>query len=434
MGKSGYGNIINEISLQQKLDHQLLIHDFVKEVLEQNTVNDILWTICKNVISKLGLEDCVIYLVDEQHGTLVQKAAYGPKNPVAQEILSEIIVPLGEGVVGTVGKTGIAEIVNDTSKDNRYIIDDAIRLSEIAVPIINKGKVIGVIDSENSAKDFYTDYHLQMLETIASLCSTRISYSLLNDEVHVYKNELEVIVEERTKELKKTIQKLQISNDNLERYAYVVSHDLKSPLNTISAFVGLIDQGEENLKPKSREFVSIIKQTTERMSTLLSELLEVSLEGKDNDLASCLKLNSILDTVLKNLEFEMSERDVAVEIANDLPQVNGLESHFIQLFQNILSNSIKYSLPEEKLKIAISSDSTDTGNRISIRDNGIGIEKQFEESIFNLGERNIEDDNGKGIGLHTCKRIVEHYKGKIKATSHGLNKGLTINIELPFKA
>ncbi len=430
MAASDFGYKDELKNLQQKLDHQLLIHDFVKDLLKQNSVDDILWTICKNVISKLGLEDCVIYLLDEKHGTFIQKAAYGPKNPVAQEIVSPIIVPIGEGVVGTVGKTGIAEIINDTTLDKRYIVDDAYRLSELAVPIINDMKVIGVIDSEHSTKNFYTEYHLQMLETISSLCASQIANALLHEEINLYKNELECIVDQRTEELNESIKKLEASNDHLERYAYVVSHDLKSPLNTIAAFVGLIESAEPNLGEKSKGFIEIIQTTTARMNSLLKDVLQASLKT-NTSLELALDLNDVLHAVIQNLEYEINSRQVEIVLKDKLPRIKALEAHFVQMFQNILSNSIKYSHPDQIPKIEITVDTDNFNHRILFRDYGIGIESEFEDSIFNLGERNIDDHNGSGVGLHTCKRIAEHYKGSIKAHSHGIGKGLTICIELP---
>lgn len=418
-------------SLQEKLNHQLLIHDFVKEVLKHDTVNDILWTICNNVISKLGLEDCVIYLTDHKRQLLVQKAAFGPKSPQDQEIVDQIAIPLGEGVVGSVAMTGVAEIVKDTSIDPRYIVDDAFRLSEIAVPIINEGKVIGVIDSEHSSKNFYNDFHLQMLSTIASLCASRIAYAQIHEEVLLYKNKLEIIVEERTKKLKDSVEQLKISNDNLERYAYVVSHDLKSPLQTISAFSELIEMNEKELSDKGKQYLGIIKQTSGRMNTLLVELLNSFLSSDENKNDNLLDLNQVFAKVLENLKLEIDAKKAIVQLLNPLPEFKGLESHFIQLFQNIISNSIKYSSENEIPEIIVSVETITSGTQIRIRDNGIGIDKEFEKTIFNLGERSTDKYEGRGIGLDTCKHIIDHYKGDISAVSHGLGKGMTICIDLP---
>ena len=166
------------------------IEYFGNSSYEHSSVEDILWDISRNCISRLGFEDCVIYLADEEKKILVQKAAYGPKSPKPFEIANPIEIPFGKGIVGNVAQTGKALIVNDTTKDSRYIVDDESRLSEITVPIIHEEKVIGIIDSEHSKKHFFTKQHLQALQTIASLCSTKISRAMAMDAMKKSKLEL----------------------------------------------------------------------------------------------------------------------------------------------------------------------------------------------------------------------------------------------------
>jgi ligand-binding sensor domain-containing protein/putative methionine-R-sulfoxide reductase with GAF domain len=166
---------IRSNAFQYQLEIQQVINYFTTSMNKFVTVDDMLWDVARNCISKLAFEDCVIYLVDEERNVLQQKAAWGPKTTEENKIVNPIEIPVGKGIVGTVALTGKAEKINDTSKDPRYIIDDAARSSEITVPIYDGDKVIGVIDSEHSEKDFYTERHLQILTTIASHCGARIS-------------------------------------------------------------------------------------------------------------------------------------------------------------------------------------------------------------------------------------------------------------------
>lgn len=138
------------------------------------TIEEVIWEITKNVIYRLGFEDCVIYLFDSKTNKLVQKAASGIKNPSGNVIYNQIAIPLGKGIVGTVAKTKEPLIVRDTSQDSRYIIDDKVRSSEICVPIVINDKLFGVIDSEHPDKDYYTEAHLHILTIISSLCAQRI--------------------------------------------------------------------------------------------------------------------------------------------------------------------------------------------------------------------------------------------------------------------
>ena len=125
-----------------------IINQFAISLLQQNSLDDLLWSMASNIGELLGFEDCVIYLLDDDQ--LIQKAAYGVKNPESRKIKNQIKIQLGEGIVGSVGLNARMEYVPDLSKDSRYIKDEFNGCSELAVPLLYEAKVIGVLDSESS--------------------------------------------------------------------------------------------------------------------------------------------------------------------------------------------------------------------------------------------------------------------------------------------
>lgn len=159
---------------QYQLEIEQVINYFASSIHEQDNIDDMLWDVAKNCISKLGFEDCVIYLKDGGNDVLLQKAAWGPKTTDENKIVNPITIPIGKGIVGSVALNNKAEVINDTTVDARYIVDDAKRLSEICVPISIGNEVLGVLDSEHSRKNFYTQGHLKILTTVASLLANRI--------------------------------------------------------------------------------------------------------------------------------------------------------------------------------------------------------------------------------------------------------------------
>ena len=163
--------------------HSRVIRYFSQSVFRRNSLEDILWDIASNCIRELHFEDCVVYLADHNREILVQKAAYGPKNIDNVHIADPIEIPFGKGFVGSVAMSGTPEICLDCSLDPRYIVDDAIRSSEITIPIIHQGKVLGVIDSEHSEKGFYTQEHLDILMSIAGICSNKIAHTIAAEAV-----------------------------------------------------------------------------------------------------------------------------------------------------------------------------------------------------------------------------------------------------------
>ncbi|GGM95566.1 hypothetical protein GCM10010967_31240 [Dyadobacter beijingensis] len=162
----------------RKKDLDDTIEYFANSVYGDNSVNEICWDIARNCISKLHFEDCVVYLLDKESNMLIQKAAYGPKSPKEYEILNPIEIPVGEGIVGTAASTGLPQIISDTSKDTRYIVDDQARLSELAVPILHEGQVIGVIDSEHPRRNFYNTDHVRAISTIAAISANKITEAM----------------------------------------------------------------------------------------------------------------------------------------------------------------------------------------------------------------------------------------------------------------
>ncbi len=157
-----------------RLDELRAISFFSTSLYMKESVEEVLWAITKNVVHQLGFVDCVIYEFNQKEKLLMQRAAYGQKNPSDTVIYNQIAIPLGQGIVGNVANNRESVLVKDTSKDPRYIVDDENRLSEICVPIIVNDKLFGVIDSEHPRKHFFSERHLHLLTIVAALCAQRI--------------------------------------------------------------------------------------------------------------------------------------------------------------------------------------------------------------------------------------------------------------------
>ncbi|WP_420571575.1 helix-turn-helix domain-containing protein [Kordia sp.] len=147
---------------------------FATSLFDKNKTKEVLWDILENCVSKLQLEDCVLYLLDEKKQVLQQEAAFGNKKDEAFTIHKPKEIPVGKGIVGSVAKTGNYELIKDTSKDKRYIIDDKARLSELSVPIYVDGILKGVLDAEHSQRDFFTENYLYLFQLISKLTEKKL--------------------------------------------------------------------------------------------------------------------------------------------------------------------------------------------------------------------------------------------------------------------
>ncbi|MGD1846478.1 MAG: PAS domain S-box protein [Salibacteraceae bacterium] len=190
-GFSGFVGTVEDISAQRNAEEQMIkseryqriINYFATSLLGKNTLHDILNDLTHNCISNLDFTDCVIYLLDRKSDMLVQKAGFGKKRDQDNRLIGGMNLPVGKGIVGHVAISKKAEIVSDTTLDARYVIDEELRLSEITVPIIYEGELLGVIDSEHEEKNFFNEDHLRVLSTIASLAANKIVRVQMEDQL-----------------------------------------------------------------------------------------------------------------------------------------------------------------------------------------------------------------------------------------------------------
>lgn len=203
------------------------------------------------------------------------------------------------------------------------------------------------------------------------------------------------------------------SNKDLEHFAYVISHDLQEPLRMVSNFTQLLNQRYgDKLDENARDYIKFAVEGSERMFNLINGLLaysKINLRGKEFRMVD---INGVLDEVVKNLRYMIEKKMAAIKIVN-MPALYADRSQMIQLFQNLVSNSIKFS--PDSPKITVNSEEQDEFYLFSVKDEGIGIEEQFFERIFQIFQRidRVEEYEGTGIGLSVCKRIVERHGGRI---------------------
>lgn len=207
---------------------------------------------------------------------------------------------------------------------------------------------------------------------------------------------------------------LEASNADLEQFAYVASHDLQEPLRKVGSFAQLLqEECSGQFSEDANEYVSVVVKGVERMKTLVQDLLEFSRVGRQEHQLSDVDANACLRTALDHLEVAIRESGAVVEHA-ELPPLLANEKQLTQLFQNLVGNAIKYQSGGVP---AIEVGGRDRGEfyEVSVKDNGIGIEPQYYQRVFEVFQRlhNRREYSGTGIGLAICKRIVEHCGGEI---------------------
>lgn len=407
--------IVRDITKQREEQLTLdLVNNTAKSVLGKEDISEIAREISSNIATYLGNNDCVIYIVNKQENNLEQIAAFGEKVNFANE-LEKRVIPLGKGISGCVALTGVSEIIADTSKDHRYIAEATYRFSEITVPIINEGEVIGIIDAEHIDKNYFTQEHKKTIENIANLVSLQLKSAINLRE--------RIKVEQQNKDL---VAELRRSNEELKEYAHIVSHDLKSPLRSISALSTWIRMdNEDKFDENSLQNFNDIDITLEKMENLITDILKfssINSSPKDN-------LEIDLDDLVKKLIHIMYVPDhISINILNKLPVVKGDSTKFEQLFQNLIGNAIKFSNKPNSV-IQIDFEEQDEFYKFSVIDNGIGIEKRHFDKIFKIFQSLKITEDSTGIGLSIVKKIIDIYKGEIWVESE-IEKGTTFHFTI----
>ena len=240
---------------------------------------------------------------------------------------------------------------------------------------------------------------------------------------------------EAQKKLKELVEELKRSNYELQQFTYITSHDLQEPLRSIASFAQLLERRyKDKLDSSADEYIDFIVSGAVRMKEMIQGLLDYSLVGKGENF-QLTDVNEIIGTVLSNLNRLIDENKA--EITHDqLPTITADSRQLVQIFQNLIGNAIKFKKPKIQPKIHISGylDTKKKEYIFSVSDNGIGIEKQYNNKIFDIFKRlhTIDEYRGTGIGLAICKRIVEHYGGKIWVESK-YGKGSTFYFTIPWQ-
>ena len=234
-------------------------------------------------------------------------------------------------------------------------------------------------------------------------------------------------------EIKETIKKLELSNEDLQSFAYVISHDLKEPLRMVSSFTQLLKKRYEGkFDEEADEFIGFIVEGSERMESLLDDLLNYSRITSAADKYQEIDLNTIIEECMFNLKIAIDEKNVEIT-CDSLPTVIVNRTQMIHVFQNLLANAIKFS-GKKTPKIHISSRRDGDKWIISVSDNGIGIDSQYHKRIFKVFQRlhKRSEYEGTGMGLFITKKIVERHNGYIWVESEPGN-GSTFYFSLPLE-
>lgn len=227
--------------------------------------------------------------------------------------------------------------------------------------------------------------------------------------------------------------RLEAKNKELNQISYATSHDLQEPLRTLMSMCDLLgEEYKDKLDGFGEEILGYIVQSSQRMSDLVKDLMIYNNVGRTNEVTE-IDCQEVLKAIQVDLSTIISESQANIEVS-ELPIINGYKTEIRLLFQNLISNSIKFKNKDKALNISVSSSENSSEWQFSVSDNGIGIAPQHQEKIFLIFQKlsNRGEYDGTGVGLAHCKKIIDHHDGRIWVDSDGI-EGCTFHFTIPKK-
>lgn len=421
-------------------------------------------------ISRLAVPDiadwCTIDILDE-NGTLKQ-VGLAHKDPAKVKWAVELRKQQGPPDLNA--NTGVARVIRTGEPEYYPTIPDELLVASaqskeqlnllrelglsavITVPLTVSQKNVGAITLISAEqKRHYTPNDLEMAMELAGRASVAMTNAglyedaqrelaarkKLEEQLRIANEELERRVEERTAQLEDTNVNLQRSNQELQDFAYVASHDLQEPLRKIQAFGNLLEEEYGAELGAGKDYLTRMRGAAARMSALIEDILSFSRVTTKARGFTSVDMNLIVTEVLEDLETRIEDTGATIHIQK-LPAIDADAMQLRQLLQNLISNALKFHKPDTApvVKISatteISQDNRKKYCKILIEDNGVGFDEKYLDRIFAVFQRlhSRESYEGTGIGLAVCRKIVERHGGSITATSKP-DAGATFIITLP---
>jgi PAS domain S-box-containing protein len=408
---------------QRQLANREAISNRVLRAVGEHLDPQIALQVAVDTIAEITQWPAVSILLPDQNNHLVTLAVGGSIG-----IRIGWHVPIHSGVTGRAFCTGRTQNVLDVFQDPDYIVGDKNIRSEVSVPLRRGKRIIGVLDIESDQFAAFNEDAVQLIEALAEAIALSLENAQLYDEMA------------HAKEL------AEYANTTKSDFISIVAHELKVPMTSIRGYASLLSKGAAGqVTPQQDDFLSIIRSNVDRMSTLVSDLTDISriesgkarLDLKTTDLAP------IIAEVTRSAQLALDEKDhdLVIDMPGELPQIMADSARMVQILTNLLSNANKYTPQGGNIALKVTlpaqdSDATPVSKMLSIfvADTGLGIKPAEHDKIFTRFFRSEDDavrnEHGTGLGLNITKLLVEQQGGEIWFESE-YGKGSTFAFTVP---
>ncbi|WP_267643194.1 PAS domain S-box protein [Haloarchaeobius amylolyticus] len=405
-----------EEDLETRARQQEAVSRLGRYALEQPDLDDLFQMASDLVTDVLDVDYCKVLDLDEDAEELLLRQGVGWRDGIVGEATVSAVED--DSQASYTLRTSGPVVVEDMATETRFSGPDLLTshdvssgISTVIGPYDDPWGILGTHDTEQRS---YGDEDVTFVQSVSALLATAI-------ERHTYRQEREEMVDA-----------LAESNERLEHFAYITSHDLQEPLRMVSNYLQLVESRyADDLDEDGQEFIEFAVDGANRMRDMVDDLLAYSRIDTEAESFEPTDTEAVVDRALQNLEMQIQDEDATVTVGS-LPTVQADANQLEQVFQNLVSNALKYRHDERDPEVTI--DASREGDEwvFAVEDNGIGIDPDMHDRIFEVFERLHTHDeySGTGIGLALCQRIIDRHDGQIWVESDR-DEGSTFKFTIP---
>ncbi|MCK5650200.1 MAG: response regulator [Gemmatimonadetes bacterium] len=408
--------------LAARTQELLTLHRISQILMAASSLQDTYDEILEEICDATGYPIAAVEYFDEERDRMIITAARGFP---ALEDGGTLEIDAHQTLSGVAVRTGEPVVVEDARERKEHTSDDLHRMglrAYLSFPLIVPGAVAG---SLTLAHTEVAQPDVRMVRWAESVANSIASF--------IERMEAEEALKESEHQYRTLAEQLQQANDELQAFAYSVSHDLRAPLRTMQGFAhALVQNFGSSLDPEARDYARRIIDSGQQSEKLIGDLLAYSRLSFEELKFQAVDLNEVVSSAREQMGADLEEAKASLEIDDALPEVRGHQTTLVQVVANLLSNAIKFVEGGETPEVRIRYEESDGRVRLWVEDNGIGIREGQRERLFKVFERlqEGEDRPGTGIGLAIVRRGMERIGGQAGLESeHG--KGSRFWIELP---
>jgi signal transduction histidine kinase len=420
------------------------LNQFAIDLIQIPSIEDLYWYVAQNVVGKLNFVDCVIYEANQEQTSLKQVAAWGDKNPYGRSILNPLTIPFGNGVTGKVAQTGKGIIVDDLLAEQNYIPDTQPARSEICVPLIFRGRVVGVIDSEHPEPHTFGEAELEILSTVAAMTGAKLELLAEVQRSAQRYRDLVVSHEQLSLEIsaRKALETKLFEARRMESIGKLTGRFAHEFNNLLTVVLGNLEMIEADMSaPEAKLCLTDAIHAGERGAKLVRDMLFFAQRTRLTPRA--LDINQVISAFVQGQKASSAER-LHLNLQDDLWQISIDPAAFNGILDNLVENAMDAIGPDGKVLISTenivktsgetleSSDGLLPGHyiRLSVADTGMGIPADRLAQIFDPFFTTKPVGSGTGLGLSTVRGLTQQSGGSVSVSSE-VDQGSTFVLTFP---